>query len=180
MRQFSTFSQNEIGDVNMTSLEGNSLLFLKIRSGSIDEAASDLRNMQEVAQVYRLLGHWDMVVSANLSEYESLRGFANLVEQKPYCQRASFYPCFEQWTRETPSKAPITGWAMIGTTKTEETFEKLKEYEQVYWMTQTGGDCSIIVHMGARELDELSSFITSEIHKIPGVNRTETYPSIRE
>ncbi len=164
----------------MTSLEGNSLLFLKIRSGSVDEAASDLRSRPEITQVYRLLGHWDMVVSVNLPEYESLRGFADHVEEKPYCERASFYPCFEQWTRENPSEAPVTGWAMIGTTKTEETFEKLKEYEQVYWMTQTGGDYNIIVHMGAKELDELSSFITSEIHRIPGVNRTETYPSVRE
>ncbi|MFQ6060386.1 MAG: Lrp/AsnC ligand binding domain-containing protein [Thermoplasmata archaeon] len=41
------------------------------------------------------------------------------------------------------------------------------------------GDYNIIVHMGARELNELSNFITSEIHRIPGVNRTETLPSFR-
>ncbi len=162
----------------MTHMEGNSLLFLKIRSGSIDEATSDLRSRPEVTQVYPLLGHWDMVVSVNIPEYESLRGFTDQVVEKPYCERASFYPCFEQWTRETPSEAPITGWAMIRTTKTEETFKRLQEYDQVYWMTQTGGDYNIVVHMGARELNDLSSFITSEIHNIPGVTRTETYPSV--
>ncbi len=163
----------------MTNLKGNILLFLKVRSGSVDEAASDLRNRSEVNQVNRLLGHWDLVVSANLPNYDSFRAFAESIETKPYCGRVSTYPCFKEWRREKPSETPITGWAMIGTTKAKETFKRLKEYQQVYWMTYTTGDYNIIVHMGARELDELSNFITSEIHSIPGVRRTETLPSLQ-
>ncbi|MFQ6106455.1 MAG: Lrp/AsnC ligand binding domain-containing protein [Thermoplasmata archaeon] len=161
----------------MTNLKGNILLFLKIRSGSVDEAASDLRDRPEVTEVNRLLGQWDLVVSGNFPDYDTYRAFAENIETKPYCDRVSAYPCFREWRREKPSKTPITGWAMIGTNKTEETFEKLKDYQQVYWMTYTTGDYNIIALMGARELDELSNFMTSEVQRIPGVKRTETLPS---
>lgn len=163
----------------MTNLKGNSLLFLKIRGGSIDEAASYLRNRPDVKQVNRLLGHWDLLVSGNFPNYESFRTFAEEIETKPYCERVSTYPCFKEWTRKKSPETPVTGWAMIGTNNTEETFEKLKDSEHVYWMGLTSGDYNIVLHMGAKKLEDLSSFIESEVRQLPGVKRTETHPSFK-
>lgn len=163
----------------MTRLEGNIILFLKIRSGSVEEAISYLRNVSEVRQVNRLLGHWDILVAGSFPDYDRYRTFAENMEAKPYCERVTTYPCYKEWKRESPPEAPVTGWAMIGTDRTEETFNKLKEYEYVHWMAVTSGDYNVIVYVGAKELDELSDFICSEVHSIPGVKRTETLPSFK-
>jgi len=168
------------GGDKMAELYGNSVLFLKVRPGSLEEAARELRENREVSDVQRLLGPWDLIVSGTFSDYESLRKFAEKIDSKSYCERYSFYPNFKEWTRETPPETPTTGWAMIRTSNVDRLFEDLQKAKEVHWLMSTSGEYNVIAKIGTDKLNELSSFLITRVHKVPGVKSTETLPSTEE
>lgn len=164
----------------MAELFGNSVLFLKVRPGSLEEAARELRENREVSDVQRLLGPWDLIVSGSFSDYEGLRKFAEKIDSKSYCERYSFYPNFKEWTRETPPETPTTGWAMIRTSNVDRLFEDLQTAKEVHWLMSTSGEYNVIAKIGTDKLNDLSSFLITRVHKVPGVKSTETLPSTEE
>ena len=164
----------------MAELLGNSVLFLKVRPGSLEEATRELRENREVSDVQRLLGPWDLIVSGTFSDYESLRKFAETVDSKPYCERHTVYPNFKEWTRETPTKTPTTGWAMIRTSNVDQLLDELQKTEEVQWLMSTSGEYNVIARIGTDKLSELANFLTTKVHKVPGVKSTETLPSTEE
>ncbi|MFQ6127543.1 MAG: Lrp/AsnC ligand binding domain-containing protein [Thermoplasmata archaeon] len=161
----------------MAELYGNSVLFLKIRPGALEEATRELRGSTEVKDVQKLLGPWDLVVSGSFSEYESLRKFAERIDSKPYCERCTTYPNFREWTREAPPETPTTGWAMISTSNVDQLFDDLQRAEEVHWLMSTSGEYNVIAKIGTDKLNELANFLITRVHKVPGVKGTETLPS---
>lgn len=164
----------------MPELYGNSVLFLKIKPGALDEATQELRGRTEVKDVHRLLGPWDLVVSGTFSDYDSLRKFAERIDSKAYCERCAIYPNFKEWTTPTPTTTPMTGWAMIRTTDVDKLFEDLQKSKEVHWMMSTTGEYNVIARIGTDKLNDMANFLITTVHKVPGVKGTETLPATEE
>jgi len=167
----------------MAELCGNSALLVKVKPGSLEQATRELRESKEVKDVHKVLGQWDLVVTAAFPNYEGLRSFVEKVDSKPYCEKCSTYPNFKDWTRTTTPttpKTPTTGWALIRTTKVDELFNNLQKADEVQWLMSTSGEHNVIAKIGTQRLNDLSKFLTTRIHKVPGVRSTETMPSAEE
>lgn len=54
--------------------------------------------------------------------------------------------------------------------------DRLSAYPQISYLALATGEIDIIISIRAREIDELYSFVTETIGKIPGVRHTKTFP----
>jgi len=72
---------------------------------------------------------------------------------------------------------PVTAdvWMAVNPAQVIEVSEKLTNLPRVTYVAHSFGDQDVIIQVVARDVDDLHTYLTEVISKIPGVQRTNTY-----
>ena len=164
----------------MVDLEGETMVFLKVRPGNVERAVKDLRKNASVRMVQPTLGPHDLVVRGNFRDDAALRAFVKEVEAKDYADGCQALPSFRQWVREKESEMPLVGWTLIQARDPTAAMKGLQNIAAVNRIYEVPGQFNLVASVHARDAPQLMETMTREIHKLEGVRRTETLMGPRE
>jgi len=159
----------------MTNLLGRSIVLLKVFSDRLEHAHRDISRMSNVADVWSILGHYDLLVSAVFPNRESLMNLVEQMESKPYCQECKVHPGFMDWERKGAKDSLYKGWTFIDTEDFDSTIEELKRIDNVNYVISTSGDYNMVACIGVDGFQEFGSLLRNNVLTIPGVRKTETF-----
>jgi len=163
----------------MVELAEESVLFLRVKPGTVDRAIREIRRSPDVREAEPTLGPYDIVVTGAFRDHETLQKFSEELEAKDYCEGCIANPSFEHWAREEVEKRPVNAWTLIKAVNVDKAFKALQKVENVQRLYSTPGEYNIIANITAEELSELQTTLIRDIHKIAGVKRTHTLTSAR-
>jgi len=164
----------------MVDLEGETVVFLKVRPGNVDRAVKDLRRNESVRMAQATLGPYDVIVRGSFRDDAALRAFVKEVEGKEYADGCEARPSFRQWSREKAIDAPLVGWTLIQARNPESTMKGLQNIAAVSRVYEMPGQFNLIASVQAKDPTALMDTLTKEVHKLEGVRRTETLMGFRE
>ncbi len=164
----------------MVGLEGETVVFLKVRPGNIDRALQDLRRNASVRMAQATLGPYDLVVRGSFRDDAALRAFVKEVEGKEYADGCEARPSFRQWAREKEVEMPLVGWTLIHARNPEATMKGLQNIASVGRVYEVPGEFNLVASVHAQDATKLMETLTKEVHKLEGIRRTETLTGIRE
>lgn len=159
----------------MTNLSGRSMILLKVFPDQLESARSEISRMENVTNVWPILGSYDLLLSAGFSDHEGLKNLVGEMRSKPYCQECKAHPGFTDWEREGARDTPVKGWVFIDTADFDSTLEELKKIDKVNYVISTSGEFNMIVGLGVEGIQEYGDILRNHVLTIPGVRRTETY-----
>ncbi len=157
---------------------GESLFFLRIKPGEVENAIKTLKEHPKVTRAEALLGPYDMVAPVDVRSTDELRELASELEGKPFCESCSVLPSLSTWMREPAVTKPISAWSLIHATDSKSVAEALKGIETINRVYETMGEFNVIANMAVEELGALRETLIGRIQKIKGVRRTETLASL--
>lgn len=161
----------------MVELEGESVVFFKVRPKYVVTTLEELRKNPNVRYTALATGHYDIVLTAAFGDYESLWKFAETYSASENIEMVSTHPTFKYWMRQRPTEKPIIGWTLIQTSNQERTFKELQKVPGVDRLCSTSGPYNLIACIRGSDIGDLHSTITERVHKLYGVKRTETLTS---
>ena len=162
----------------MADLSEESVVFLRVKSGHVERALTELRRNPSVREAEAVMGLYDIAVTGAFRTWEDLRRFQAEVEGKDFCEASSAHPGFENWRREGKAEEPVSGWTLIRAVDAERTMKDLQKVPSVQQIIGTAGEYNLIARIGAKDPNALQQAVIREIQKVPGVRRTETRPSL--
>lgn len=162
----------------MVELSEESVLFLRVTPGHVENALKELENHPKVKTVEPVLGAYDIAVTGAFRNMEELRKFQAELEAKEFCEGSTAHPGFENWHRKEEAEEPVNGWTLIRAVDAERAMKELQEVRSVQRIIGTTGEYNVIARVGAKDPNALQESVIREIQKVHGVRRTETRPSL--
>lgn len=159
----------------MTELSGRNIILMKVSPDQLENAFREVSRMPNVTNVWTVLGHYDLLVSACSSDPEDLKNLVEKIRSEPYCQECKVHPGFTDWEREGAKDTLYKGWTFIDTEDFDSTFEELKKIDNVNYIISTSGDYNLIANIGVDGFQEFGSLLRNNVLTIPGVRKTETF-----
>jgi DNA-binding Lrp family transcriptional regulator len=159
----------------MTNLSGRSIILLKVLPDQLENARREISRMQNVTNVWPILGSYDLLLSTGFSDYRGLKDLVGEIRSKPYCQECMVHPGFTDWEREGARDTRMKGWVFIDTADFDSTFEELKKIDRVNYVISTSGEFNMVAGLGVDGFQEYGDILRNQVLTIPGVRRTETY-----
>jgi DNA-binding Lrp family transcriptional regulator len=159
----------------MADLSGRSIILLKVLPNQLEHAFREVSRMPQVSDVWTVLGHYDLLVSASFSNPKDLNNLVDEIMSEPYCQECKVHPGFMDWEREEARSSLYRGWTFIDTEDFDSTFEELKRIDNVNYVISTSGDFNMVACIGVDGFQEFGDLLRNNVLTIPGVRRTETY-----
>lgn len=161
----------------MVELRGESVLFLRVRPGQVDRAVKELAKDPRVRKAEAIIGTYDVAVAGAFRNLDDLQKFASEAEMKDYCEACTAHPGFAEWKNEQDDE-PATAWTLIRAANAPKAADELKRVSSVKKLFSTTGEFNIVARLTAKDPAELQRIILRDLHKVPGVRRTETRPSL--
>ena len=159
----------------MTVLSGRSIILLKVFPDQLENAFREVSRMPNVTDVWTVLGHYDLLVSASFSDPEDLKNLVEEMKSVAYCQECKVHPGFTDWEREGAKDTLYKGWTFIDAKDFDSTFEELKRIDKVNYIISTSGDYNMVACIGVDGFQEFGSLLRNNVLTIPGVRKTETF-----
>jgi Lrp/AsnC family transcriptional regulator for asnA, asnC and gidA len=85
-----------------------------------------------------------------------------------------------------PFKVGLQSMAMIGVNVTidgprsvDDVADEISAFREVSYVVMSTGDFDLLVEVMAENSENLADFLTHYLHRVPGVNRTETFVLLR-
>lgn len=161
-------------------LPGESVLFVRVKPGSLDRALTELREHPSVSKAEPVLGPYDVVVTGAFKDIDALHKFAEELEAKEFCEDCRANPSFEGWERPEKKAREISAWTLIKAANPQRTMKELQRVAAVNRIYTTAGEFNVIANVAADKPHELIETLTKEIQKIKDVRRTQTLAGIPE
>ncbi len=159
-------------------LPGESVLFVRLKPGTVDRALMELRENPSVSKAEPVLGPYDLVVTGAFKSLADLHKFTEELEAKEFCEGCAASPSFAAWTRPAETTRAISAWSLIKAANPERAMKELQKIPTVNRIYTTSGEFNVIANVAAREPHELMDIVTKEIQNIKDVRRTETLAGI--
>lgn len=166
------------GGDEIVELSEESVLFLRVTPGRVENALSELQRHPKVKEAEPVMGAYDIAVTGAFRTVEELRKFQAEIEAKEFCEGSVAHPGFENWRREEEAKEPVNGWTLIRAIDAERAMKELQKVPSVRKIIGTTGEYNVIARVGAKDPNSLQQSVIREIHKVHGVRRTETRPTL--
>lgn len=152
----------------MTNLSGRSIILLKVFLDQLENARSEISRMENVTNVWPILGSHDLLVSVGSSDFGGLKNLIGEIRSGPYCQECMVHPRFTDWEREVARDTQVEGWVFIDTADFDPTFEELKRTDEVNCVISTSGEYNMIAGLGVEDLGVRIRSQESRAHNIWG------------
>lgn len=162
----------------MVDLSEESVLFLRVTPGKVENALSQLQRHPKVKTAEPIMGAYDIAVTGAFRTIEELRKFQSEIEGKEFCEGCAVHPGFENWRRKEEAAEPVNGWTLIRAVDAERAMQELQKVRTVKTLIGTTGEYNVIARVGAKDPNALQESVIREIQKVHGVRRTETRPSL--
>lgn len=159
-------------------LPGESVLFVRVKPGTVDRALKELREHPSVSKAEPVLGPYDVVVTGAFKNIDQLHKFAEELESREFCEGCAASPSFEGWIRPKEEAREISAWTLIKATNPQRAMRELQRIDAVNRIYTTTGEFNVIANVAAHKPYELMETLTKEIQKIKDVRRTETLTGI--
>jgi len=163
----------------MPELTGESVLLLRVKPGNLEKAMREIRKNKAVVRVEPLFGRYDLVVTGAFRDFEALRRFSEELQGKEFTETCAAHPAFDQWTREERAEMPWNAWTLIRAQNLEAARMKLRQIEAVNRVYTTTGEHGLIVRLSTSRPEDLQKAILEQVQRVPGVQRTETLPTLQ-
>jgi DNA-binding Lrp family transcriptional regulator len=163
----------------MVELSEESVVFLRVKSGEVERALTELRRNPAVKEAEAVMGLYDVAVTGAFRSWEDLRQFQAEVEAKDFCEESAAHPGFENWRREGEAEAPMSGWTLIRAVDAQKAMKDLQRIPSVHRIVATAGEYNLLVRVGAKDAGSFHDAVVRDIQKVHGVRRTETRPSLK-
>lgn len=162
----------------MVDLSEESLIFLRVTPGRIENALNELERHPKVKTVEPVLGAYDIAVTGAFRNLEELRKFQSEIDGKEFTEDCASFPAFENWHRTEERQEPVESWTLIRAMDAERAMQELQRVPSVQQIIGTAGEYNLIARVGAKDPKSLQQTVTREIQKVHGVRRTETRPAL--
>lgn len=162
----------------MMELPGESLFFVRVKPGEVENALREFRQHPKVSRAETVLGPYDIVATLKVKDTEELRELASEIETKPFCEGCSVIPSIATWSREPAVRKAVSAWTLIHATDAKSVADALKDIETINEVYETMGEFNVIANLAVEELSALRETIVRHIQKIEGIRRTETLAAV--
>jgi len=162
-----------------TQLTGESVFFVRVAPGHVNEAIQEFSKQPNVTNVQPTLGAYDILVTGRWNDFHGLSVFRAYAESQSYCSGCDVAPGIATWSRDNaPSNGyPLSGWSMIWTANPTETIRNLQTIPNVNGIHTTIGEYNLIVQFSVSTPRELMTTVTNQFHTYKEITRTETFVS---
>ena len=162
----------------MVELSEESVLFLRVKPGRVENALSELQRHSKVKTAEPVLGVYDIAVTGAFRTMAELRKFQAEIEAKEFCEGCAAHPGFENWSRKEEAEEPVNGWTLIQAVDAERAMQELQKVPSVQRIIGTTGEFNVLARIGAEDQNKLQETVIRDIQKVRGIRRTETRPSL--
>jgi len=159
----------------MRENSAKSVLLLRVKPGSVNEAIQELKSHPEVSYAEPVLGTYDILATGNFPDMQSLQNFATAIQQDGFCEAFYVSPAVEHWERNGATTQEYSAWTLINTSTPTQTWKDLQQFPNVSSAYITLGSSNVVAHITASKPQEINKTILTSIQKIRGIRRTETF-----
>lgn len=158
----------------MPEQEGEGILLLKVRPGTVEAALKELHGKAEVEEAQPVLGTYDVVVTGAFKDIEDLRRFSTAIVGADFCEDCIENVSLERWAREEPQGGAAAAWTLIKAADPERVAMELRKVPAVNAVFSTVGAYDVIAKLAAQSPRELQDSILGRIQTLEGIRRTES------
>ena len=150
----------------LVELSEESVVSLRVKSGEVERALTELRRNPAVKEAEAVTGLYDVAVAGAFRNWEILRRFQAEVEAKDFCEGCAAHPGFENWRREDAKATPVSAWTLIRAVDAEKATKALQKIPSVQRIIGTAGEYNRIARVGARDAAAFHDAVVRDIQKI--------------